>query len=64
MAQLRYPVGMQTFSKIIEGGYAYVDKTAYIKPLLMDSRTVYLIGANFNEKKENRGLEYQIEKMK
>ncbi len=29
----------------------------------MDSRTVYLIAANFNEKKENRGLEYEIEKL-
>lgn len=23
----RYPVGIQTFSDIIEGGYTYVDKT-------------------------------------
>ena len=25
-----YPVGIQTFSKIREGGYLYVDKTGYI----------------------------------
>ncbi len=25
MDELRYPVGMQTFSKIIEEGYVYVD---------------------------------------
>ncbi len=27
---LRYPIGIQTFSKIIEGGYVYVDKTEYV----------------------------------
>ena len=26
----------------------------------MDQRTVYLIGANYNEKKEDRGLQYEI----
>lgn len=26
----KYPVGMQTFSKIREGNYVYVDKTKYI----------------------------------
>ncbi|MDE5850955.1 MAG: ATP-binding protein, partial [Muribaculaceae bacterium] len=30
----------------------------------LDSRTVYLIGANFNESKEERGLEYNIERVK
>ena len=25
-----YPVGVQTFEKIREGGYLYVDKTKYI----------------------------------
>lgn len=29
----------------------------------MDQRTVYLIGANFNEKKDNRGLEYEITRL-
>ncbi len=42
MEQLRYPVGMQTFSKIIEGGYTYVDKTAYIKPLLSQGQFIFL----------------------
>ncbi len=36
----------------------------YAGKYAMDSRTVYLIGANFNEKKEDRGLEYEIEKLK
>ncbi len=42
MAQLRYPVGMQTFSNIIEEGYAYVDKTAYVKPLLNQGKYIFL----------------------
>ena len=42
MSQLRYPVGMQTFSQIIEEGYAYVDKTAYIKQLLNQSKFIFL----------------------
>lgn len=29
-AQRRYPVGIQTFSKIIEDNYIYVDKTEYV----------------------------------
>lgn len=33
MSELRYPIGMQTFSKIIEEGYTYVDKTSFIRPL-------------------------------
>ncbi|MDE6027653.1 MAG: ATP-binding protein [Muribaculaceae bacterium] len=39
---LRYPIGIQTFSKIIEEGYAYVDKTGYIKPLLEHSQYIFL----------------------
>ena len=27
MTERRYPVGIQTFSRIIEGGYVYIDKT-------------------------------------
>ncbi len=42
MAQLRYPVGIQTFSQIIEEGYTYVDKTSYIKPLLSQSKFIFL----------------------
>ncbi len=42
MAALRYPVGMQTFSKIIEEGYTYVDKTSYIKPLLSHGQFIFL----------------------
>ncbi|MDE7350097.1 MAG: AAA family ATPase [Muribaculaceae bacterium] len=42
MDQLRYPVGMQTFSKIIEEGYVYVDKTHYIKPLLSQGQFIFM----------------------
>lgn len=42
MEEIRYPVGMQTFSKLIEEGYVYVDKTQYIKPLLSQGQYVFL----------------------
>ena len=42
MSELRYPIGMQTFSQIIEEGYAYVDKTAYIKQLLNQGKFIFL----------------------
>ncbi len=39
---MRYPVGMQTLSKIIEEGYTYVDKTAFIKPLISQGQFIFL----------------------
>ena len=42
MRALRYPVGIQTFSKIIEDGFVYVDKTAYIKSLLNQGQYIFL----------------------
>ncbi len=42
MAEMNYPIGMQTFSNIIEEGYTYVDKTAYIKLLLEQGRFIFL----------------------
>lgn len=39
----KYPVGMQTFSDIREGGYVYVDKTKYIAEFLKNgSKYVFL----------------------
>lgn len=32
--EIRYPVGIQSFKEIREGGYLYVDKTRYIRNLL------------------------------
>ncbi|MDE6741890.1 MAG: ATP-binding protein [Muribaculaceae bacterium] len=42
MADLKYPIGMATFSELIEEGYAYVDKTAYIKPLVSQGKFIFL----------------------
>ncbi len=42
MEEMRYPIGMQTFSNIIEEGYTYVDKTAFIKPLLAQGKFIFL----------------------
>lgn len=32
--RLKYPVGIETFSEIIEGGYVYVDKTKIRKAVV------------------------------
>ncbi|MDE5791080.1 MAG: ATP-binding protein [Muribaculaceae bacterium] len=42
MAELRYPIGIQTFSKLIEGGYTYVDKTGFIPLLLKNDQYIFL----------------------
>ena len=42
MDDIRYPIGMQTFSDIIDEGYAYVDKTGYIKLLLRQGKFIFL----------------------
>ena len=39
---LKYPIGIQTFSKIVEDGYIYIDKTQYIKKL-KDSGNYYFL---------------------
>lgn len=40
--ELRYPVGIQTFSEIIEEGYVYVDKTLFIHKLIREGKTYFL----------------------
>ncbi len=42
MMEQRYPIGIQSFKKIIEEGYAYVDKTGYIKTLLEQGHYIFL----------------------
>lgn len=42
MTQPKYPVGMATFSELIEEGYVYVDKTQYIKPLTSQGKFIFL----------------------
>lgn len=38
----RYPIGIQTFEKIREGNYAYVDKTGYVYDLAQNFQFVFL----------------------
>ena len=38
----RFPIGIQTFDKIIEGGYLYVDKTGYVDDLANKYQYVFL----------------------
>ena len=38
----RYPIGIQTFEKIREGNYAYVDKTGYVYDLAHSFQFVFL----------------------
>ena len=42
MSALKYPIGVQTFSKIIEEGYVYVDKTSYIKKLIDQGQYIFM----------------------
>lgn len=37
-----YPIGIQSFQKIIEEGYTYVDKTYFISKLVRESNYVFL----------------------
>jgi hypothetical protein len=38
----KYPIGIQTFSDLREGGFVYVDKTEYIMPLIEGSKYYFL----------------------
>ena len=42
MTARRYPVGIQTFSEIIRGGYVYVDKTDLVWKLSKVSKYVFM----------------------
>ena len=42
MERQRYPIGLQSFKEIREGGYVYVDKTEYIYQLLRGSKYYFL----------------------
>lgn len=41
-ATLKYPIGIQSFSSLIEGEYTYVDKTMYIHSLLKNGKYFFL----------------------
>ena len=51
------------YNRSVDEAMAQIHSRDYAGRYAMDSRTVYLIAANFNEKKEERGLKYEIEKM-
>ena len=40
--KIKYPVGIQTFSEIIEEHYLYVDKTEFVYKLANDSKYIFL----------------------
>ena len=40
--RIKYPIGVQTFDKIIEGGYLYIDKTGYVHNLAENYSYVFL----------------------
>ena len=42
METRRYPIGTQTFSKIVEGNYVYVDKTALVYKMVKEYEYVFL----------------------
>ena len=39
---MKYPIGIQTFSEIIEEGYVYIDKTRYVHQLITQKKTCFL----------------------
>ncbi len=51
------------YNKSVREAMDQIHSRDYAGRFEMENRKVYLIGANFNEKKENRGLEYDIEKI-
>ncbi len=40
--RIKYPIGVQTFDKIIDGGYLYIDKTGYVHDLAENYSYVFL----------------------
>lgn len=42
MENPRYPIGMQSFADLRQGGYLYVDKTLYIKKMIDGSKYYFL----------------------
>ena len=39
---MKYPIGIQDFEKIIEGGYVYLDKTSLVYDLVQNGK-IYLL---------------------
>ncbi|MDE5870950.1 MAG: PD-(D/E)XK nuclease domain-containing protein, partial [Muribaculaceae bacterium] len=52
------------YNKSVQEAMEQIHSRDYAGRYALDSRTVYLIGANYSERKERRGLEYEIVKFK
>ena len=39
---MKFPIGVQDFKSVIEGGYVYVDKTALIHRLVTEGKIYFL----------------------
>lgn len=39
---MKYPIGIQSFDQIVEGGFVYVDKTALVYRLVTEGKTYFL----------------------
>lgn len=39
---MKYPIGIQSFEKIIEGGYVYLDKTSLVYDLVQNGNIYFL----------------------
>ncbi|MDE5585375.1 MAG: PD-(D/E)XK nuclease domain-containing protein, partial [Muribaculaceae bacterium] len=50
------------YNKSVKEAMDQILSRDYAGRYALDPRTVYLIGANFNGKKEEHGLEYEIKK--
>ncbi len=51
------------YNNSVKAAMDQIKSRDYAGRYALDLRTVYLIAANFNEKKDSRGLEYEIEKL-
>lgn len=47
---MKYPIGIQTFEKIINDGFVYVDKTDLIYSLVKGGQIYFLSSPTFREK--------------
>ena len=52
------------YNRNVEEAMQQIYTRDYAGRYALDSRSVYLIGVNFDNKKSNRGLSYSIERMK
>ena len=39
---MKYPIGIQSFDQIVDGGFVYVDKTALVYDLVHNGKTYFL----------------------